>query len=55
MQKNSDYRDFVLSRIMDKPEITLPGEQGVEQDKAWQKRLALKVVPTRACHWPSRR
>lgn len=44
-EKNSDYRDFVLSRIMDKPEITLPGEQGADQDKAWQKSLTLKVVP----------
>ena len=44
-EKNSDYRDFVLSRIMDKPEITLPGEKGADQDKAWQKSLTLKVVP----------
>lgn len=44
-EKNSDYRDFVLSRIQDEPDISLPGEQGPEQDTAWQQTLTLEIVP----------
>lgn len=44
-EKNSAYRDFVLSRIQDQPDITLHGDMGKEQDSAWQKRLTLEVIP----------
>ncbi len=44
-EKSSDYRDFVLSRIQDEPELTLPGEYHAEQDDAWQERLTLQVTP----------
>ena len=44
-EKNAEYRDFVLSRIQDQPETTLPGEQGHEQDTAWQQWLTLEITP----------
>lgn len=44
-EKNGDYRDFVLSRIQDEPELSLPGEHKVKADKAWQTQLTLKVAP----------
>ncbi|WP_290517249.1 WYL domain-containing protein [Alcanivorax sp.] len=44
-EKNSGYRDFVLSRIQDKPDISLAGEHGPEQDTAWQQTLTLEIIP----------
>lgn len=44
-EKNSEYRDFVLSRIQDAPAITLQGEMGKERDTAWQQKLTLEVIP----------
>lgn len=39
------YRDFVLSRISDEPEITLKGENGAEGDVDWQQRVELLIGP----------
>lgn len=44
-EKSSEYRDFVLSRIQDKPEITLQGSKSQDQDIAWQERLTLEITP----------
>lgn len=44
-EKNSDYRDFVLSRISDKPEIILPGEHGKDGDVAWNTEVTVKLAP----------
>lgn len=44
-ENNSEYRDFVLSRIFDMPEILLPGEHGIEGDEAWQTKVALRLTP----------
>lgn len=44
-EKNSDYRDFVLSRISDTPEIILPGDNGAEADLAWQTQVAIRLKP----------
>ncbi|MDF1822250.1 MAG: WYL domain-containing protein [Alcanivoracaceae bacterium] len=44
-EKNSDFRDFVLSRISDEPEIVLPAEKTAADDAAWQTEVAIKLVP----------
>lgn len=44
-EKSSEYRDFVLSRIQDKPEITLQGNKSQDQDIAWQEKLTLEITP----------
>lgn len=44
-EKRSRYSDFVLSRIADEPEITLPGQRGVEGDEAWNTWLTLEIGP----------
>jgi len=40
-----DYRDFVLSRISDEPEITLKGNNGPADDKAWQTEVQIIISP----------
>ncbi|MGI9574210.1 helix-turn-helix transcriptional regulator [Alloalcanivorax xenomutans] len=44
-EKNSAYRDFVLSRIEDDPEPVTEAWQGADEDEAWQTPLTLEVVP----------
>ena len=44
-EKNSEYRDFVLSRIQDQPELSLPGDMCKEKDDAWEKMVTLEVIP----------
>lgn len=44
-EKNGDFRDFVLSRISDEPEIVLPGEMSAADDEAWQARVLIKLEP----------
>lgn len=44
-EKHGDYRDFVLSRINSIPEPTLPYEQCVEDDNAWNTHITLRLIP----------
>ena len=44
-EHRQSYRDFVLSRISDEPEITLKGENGPEGDKAWNTWVELEIAP----------
>lgn len=44
-EKNSRYSDFVLSRISDEPDITLPGTNTAEGDVAWQTQVTLILKP----------
>ena len=37
-EKNGDFRDFVLSRIGDQPELVTAATQRAEDDDAWQAR-----------------
>jgi predicted DNA-binding transcriptional regulator YafY len=39
------YSDFVLSRISDKPELTLVGDNTAEKDEAWQTIVELDICP----------
>ena len=43
-EKHNDYRDFVLSRISDIPEMETPSEHGIEQDSAWNTEIILRVI-----------
>ena len=44
-EKNGDFRDFVLSRISDRPELVLPGDRGAEDDEAWRTRVVVRLGP----------
>lgn len=44
-EKNLDYRDFVLSRITEPPEITLTSEHSVEEDVAWNIKVPVVIRP----------
>ena len=44
-EKNSDFRDFVLSRISDEPEIVLPGEKSAADDESWQAQVLIRLEP----------
>jgi len=44
-EKNMRYSDFVLSRISDQPDISLPGDNGADKDEAWQTWVTLKIQP----------
>lgn len=44
-EKNLEFRDFVMSRIDDLPEIILPGTHGPDLDDAWQTRVTLEIGP----------
>ncbi|HBP76889.1 MAG TPA: hypothetical protein DD757_13705, partial [Alcanivorax sp.] len=44
-EKNGDFRDFVLSRISDQPELVLPGDCGAEDDEAWRTRVVVRLGP----------
>jgi predicted DNA-binding transcriptional regulator YafY len=44
-EKNQEYRDFVLSRFRDIPEIMDDSEHGVDGDEHWNTRVTLRIVP----------
>lgn len=44
-EKNLEYRDFVLSRFRDIPEIMDDSEHGVTGDKEWNTRVTIRIVP----------
>ena len=44
-EKNQEYRDFVLSRFRDIPEILDDSTQGVENDHDWNTHVTLRIVP----------
>lgn len=41
----NDFRDFVLSRIRDVPDLNGTATHGADEDKRWQTQLELKLVP----------
>jgi predicted DNA-binding transcriptional regulator YafY len=44
-EKNREYRDFVLSRFRDIPEIMDESEHGVAGDADWNTRVTIRIVP----------
>jgi predicted DNA-binding transcriptional regulator YafY len=44
-EKNLEYRDFVLSRFRDIPEILDESEHGVEGDADWNTLVSIRIVP----------
>ncbi len=44
-EKNQEYRDFVLSRFRDVPEILEPSPHGVEQDAGWNSPVTIRITP----------
>ncbi|MEO1903326.1 MAG: WYL domain-containing protein [Alcanivorax sp.] len=44
-EKNGDFRDFVLSRIGDQPELVTVATQRAEDDDAWQARVIVRLGP----------
>jgi predicted DNA-binding transcriptional regulator YafY len=44
-EKNSEYRDFVLSRFRDIPEIMDESTHGIEGDTEWNTEATIRVVP----------
>jgi predicted DNA-binding transcriptional regulator YafY len=44
-EKNREYRDFVLSRFRDIPEIMDKSIHGVEADQEWNTRVTIRIVP----------
>ena len=44
-EKNGDFRDFVLSRIGDQPELVTAATQRAEDDDAWQARVMVRLGP----------
>ena len=44
-EKNSEYRDFVLSRFRDIPEIMEESVHGVEGDIEWNTRVMVRIAP----------
>jgi len=44
-EKNSEYRDFVLSRFRDIPEIMDKSDHGIAGDKHWNTTVTIRVVP----------
>ena len=44
-EKNQEYRDFVLSRFRDIPEIMDESEHGMEADTEWNTRVTIRIVP----------
>jgi predicted DNA-binding transcriptional regulator YafY len=44
-EKNAAYRDFVLSRFRDIPEIMDESEHGAEGDTDWHTRVIVRIVP----------
>ena len=44
-EKNQEYRDFVLSRFRDIPEIMDDSEHGVDGDTEWNTSITIRIVP----------
>ena len=44
-EKNREYRDFVLSRFRDPPEIMDESEHGADGDSEWNSRVVLRITP----------
>ena len=44
-EKNQDYRDFVLSRFRDIPDIMDDSEHGVEGDFQWNTQVCIRIIP----------
>ncbi|MCR9104902.1 MAG: WYL domain-containing protein [Gammaproteobacteria bacterium] len=44
-EKNQEYRDFVLSRFRDTPEIMDESEHGVEGDVEWNTQVTVRITP----------
>ena len=44
-EKNQEYRDFVLSRFRDIPEIMDPSEHGIGDDSDWNTQVTIRVTP----------
>jgi len=44
-EKNQEYRDFVLSRFRDIPDIMDSSEHGVEGDTQWNTMVTIRIVP----------
>lgn len=44
-EKNSAYRDFVLSRFRDIPEIMDESDHGIEADAEWHTRVVVRIAP----------
>lgn len=44
-EKNSDYRDFVLSRFRGEPDILNKSTHGKEADTAWNTEIELTIMP----------
>jgi predicted DNA-binding transcriptional regulator YafY len=44
-EKNLEYRDFVLSRFRDTPEIMAESEHGADGDTQWNSRVTIRIVP----------
>ena len=44
-EKNGEYRDFVLSRFRDIPDIMDTSDHGVEGDDLWNTMVTIRIVP----------
>lgn len=44
-EKNSAYRDFVLSRFRDIPEIMDESEHGAQEDTQWHTQVVVRIAP----------
>jgi predicted DNA-binding transcriptional regulator YafY len=44
-EKNLEYRDFVLSRFRDIPDIMDESEHGVDGDEEWNTRVTIRIAP----------
>lgn len=44
-EKNGDFRDFVLSRIGDQPELVTTATMRAEDDEAWRTRVVVRLGP----------
>jgi predicted DNA-binding transcriptional regulator YafY len=44
-EKNQAYRDFVLSRFRDIPEVMDDSEHGVDGDDQWNTRVTIRITP----------
>jgi predicted DNA-binding transcriptional regulator YafY len=44
-EKNSEYRDFVLSRFRGTPEILDPSAHGIEADIEWNTQVCVRIAP----------
>lgn len=44
-EKNQDFRDFVLSRMSDQPEVLTPGDHRAKDDEAWNTKVTVRLIP----------